>query len=215
MLLLDNLVFQYTPDTPTYRFSLSLAAGDIATVHGLSGSGKSTLLDLIAGFLQPSSGELLWHRESFTGKRPKDRPVTFVFQRNNLFEHRSAIDNVLIGIDPTLKKHGQNYQQAVNALGTVGLSNHVNQRVSTLSGGQQQRVALARASLRNKGILLLDEPFSALDPSTRHDMLLLVQQLAAAQNNAVIMVTHDQRDADAIASHRYRIQQGELQLPTS
>lgn len=210
MLLLDNLAFRYTPASTNYQFSLTLPAGKIATVHGKSGSGKSTLLDLIAGFLQPVSGQLLWNQQSFAHLRPKDRPVTFVFQRNNLFEHRSALDNVLVGIDPSLPKQGANYQSAVGALTRVGLSHQINQRVSTLSGGQQQRVALARASLRNKGLLLLDEPFSALDPSTRTDMLTLVKRLATEQNNAVIMVTHDQRDADAIADQRYQITEASL-----
>jgi thiamine transport system ATP-binding protein len=212
MLQLDKLAFRYTPQTPSYQFSLTVAAGHIATIHGKSGSGKSTLLDLIAGFLVARSGTLSWQGKSFLHLRPKDRPVTFVFQRNNLFEHRSAIENVLVGIDPTLPRRGSNYESARSALEQVGLGGHIMQRVSTLSGGQQQRVAIARASLRNKGIILLDEPFSALDPETRTDMLRLVQHIARHQQSALIMVTHDQRDADIIADHRYQLQDGELYL---
>lgn len=212
MLQLDNITFRHTSQAEVYRFTMALPAGKIATVHGNSGSGKSTLLDLIAGFLIPHSGNLLWQGRSFLHQRPQDRPITIVFQRNNLFEHRSALDNVLVGIDPSLPRQGTAYQKACTALKKVGLTNHLTQRVSTLSGGQQQRVAIARASIRNRGVVLLDEPFSALDQVTRLEMLDLVKQVAREQQSAMIMVTHDQRDADIIADHRYFLRDGKLRL---
>lgn len=210
MLKLDNVVFSYTANTNPYHFSLTLDRGEIATVHGRSGSGKSTLLDLIAGFLHPASGEFYWCGQAFTHFAPSLRPVTSVFQRNNLFEHRTALDNVLVGINPSLPKHGVDVNRAIQALADVGLEKQTYQRASTLSGGQQQRVAIARVSLRNKGIVLLDEPFSALDPQTRSDMLTLVKALARNQDSAIVMVTHDQRDADAIADVQFDLIDGEL-----
>ena len=210
MLNLDNIVFRYTEDTSPYRFSLNLERGEIATVHGRSGSGKSTLLDLIAGFQRPASGEIYWCGQAFTHLAPKLRPVTSVFQRNNLFEHRTALDNVLVGINPSLPKHGADVSRAIQALADVGLEKQTYQRASTLSGGQQQRVAIARVSLRDKGVVLLDEPFSALDPQTRGDMLTLVEALAQDQDSTIIMVTHDQRDADAIADIQFELIDGEL-----
>jgi thiamine transport system ATP-binding protein len=210
MLLLDNIVFSYKANTNQYRFSLELARGKIATVHGRSGSGKSTLLDLIAGFLQPQGGAMYWRGNAFTGQPPNLRPVTTIFQRNNLFEHRSALDNVVVGVDPSLPKQGENVDRAIEALKYVGLEKQIHQRAVTLSGGQQQRVAIARVILRRQGIVLLDEPFSALDPQTRNDMLALIKTLATEQQSAVIMVTHDQRDADAIADSQFLLHNGEL-----
>ncbi len=210
MLKVDHIVFSYEPQVSPYRFSLALNRGEIATLHGRSGSGKSTLLDLIAGFQRPVSGEMTWCDQVFTHLPPKQRPVTSVFQRNNLFEHRTALDNVLVGINPSLPKRGADVDNAIQALADVGLANQTYQRASTLSGGQQQRVAIARVSLRKKGIVLLDEPFSALDPQTRTEMLALVKALARKQNSTIIMVTHDQRDADAIADVQLEIVNGEL-----
>ena len=210
MLLIDNIVFSYKANTDQYRFALELARGKIATVHGRSGSGKSTLLDLIAGFLQPQSGEMYWRSTAFTNQPPNRRPVTTIFQRNNLFEHRSALDNVVVGVDRSLPKQGEAVDRAIEALRFVGLEKQIYQRAITLSGGQQQRVAIARVMLRKHGIVLLDEPFSALDPQTRQDMLALIKALATEQQSAVIMVTHDQRDADAIADSQFLLHNGEL-----
>ncbi len=210
MLLVDQITFSYATDATPYCFSLTLERGKIATVHGQSGSGKSTLLDLIAGFLQPRSGELYWGNEAFTRKPPNLRPVTTIFQRNNLFEHRTALDNVVVGINPSLPKHGNEVDRAIDALKRVGLTDQIYQRAATLSGGQQQRVAIARVMLREQGIVLLDEPFSALDPQTRAEMLALIQTLAKEQQSTVVMVTHDQRDADAIADVQFQLHNHEL-----
>ncbi len=210
MLLIDQITFSYATDATPYCFSLTLERGKIATVHGQSGSGKSTLLDLIAGFLQPRSGELYWGNEAFTRKPPNLRPVTTIFQRNNLFEHRTALDNVVVGINPSLPKHGNEVDRAIDALKRVGLTDQIYQRAATLSGGQQQRVAIARVMLREQGIVLLDEPFSALDPQTRAEMLALIQTLAKEQQSTVVMVTHDQRDADAIADVQFQLHNHEL-----
>ncbi len=210
MLLIDQITFSYATNATPYCFSLTLERGKIATVHGQSGSGKSTLLDLIAGFLQPRSGELYWGNEAFTRKPPNLRPVTTIFQRNNLFEHRTALDNVVVGINPSLPKHGNEVDRAIDALKRVGLTDQIYQRAATLSGGQQQRVAIARVMLREQGIVLLDEPFSALDPQTRAEMLALIQTLAKEQQSTVVMVTHDQRDADAIADVQFQLHNHEL-----
>jgi len=216
MLRLDQVRFNYPGSDEQYNFSLQVDVGQVSCVSGLSGSGKSTLLDLIAGFLQPSNGALFWHNKDFTRQPPDKRPVTTVFQNNNLFEHRNAVDNVVVGINPKVPKQGADVELAAEALNSVGLKDFTQTRVSLLSGGQQQRVSIARAMLRDTGCILLDEPFSALDQTNRADMLSLVRRLATEKARAVIMVTHDLRDCDAIADSHYAIEDGQLhQRPVS
>ena len=210
MLRLDNLTFQYSEQATLYNFSLQVERAKVIAISGRSGSGKSTLLDLIAGFLKPLSGDLYWEQQNITHLAPDKRPVTTLFQKNNLFEHRNAIDNVVVGINPAIPKKGPDTEKAKNALDAVGLSNHHLQQVNSLSGGQRQRVAIARALIRQRGIVLLDEPLSALDTQTRDEMLSLIKALAVRQQYAVIMVTHDLRDSDAIADSHYEVIDGSL-----
>ena len=210
MLQLDNLSFQYTENTTRYLFSLTAEKATVVAISGKSGSGKSTLLDLIAGFLAPLSGSLYWEQKNITKLATDKRPVTTLFQKNNLFEHRNAIDNVVVGINPAIPQKGPDVSKAKKALSDVGLENHYLQRVSSLSGGQRQRVAIARALIRERGIVLLDEPLSALDSQTRTEMLSLIKALAIHQHYTVIMVTHDNRDADAIADDQYEVVDGRL-----
>ena len=210
MLTLDSVEFQYQRDSPRYHFSMQVDAGGISCVSGRSGSGKSTLLDLIAGFQRPTSGNILWSEQELTTLPPNKRPVTTVFQRNNLFEHRNAVDNVVVGINPNVPKQGTEVERALNVLDSVGLREFANTRVSKLSGGQQQRVAIARAILRQSKIILLDEPFNGLDQQTRNDMLSLVQQLATKELCAIVLVTHDLRDCEAVSDTHYVLDAGQL-----
>lgn len=190
------------------------SAGSVTAITGASGCGKSTLLDLVAGFLQADSGNILWKNQPITQLPPAARPVTTVFQRNNLFEHRNAIDNVIVGINPKIPSNGDDYDAAASALAKVGLAGFEKKRASQLSGGQQQRVAIARALLRatvkHSPIVQFDEPFSALDQDTREQMLSLVKNLASEYQCTVLMVTHNLADCEAIADRRYEIRDGIL-----
>jgi len=212
MLTLDSVEFQYPGDSNRYHFSLQVETASISCISGRSGSGKSTLLDLIAGFQTPASGNIYWADQNLTTLPPDKRPVTTVFQRNNLFEHRNAIDNVVVGINPDIPKRGEEVDRAQQALESVGLKEFSNKKVSLLSGGQQQRVAIARAILRQSKIIMLDEPFSALDQQTRQDMLLLVQQLATVEQCAIVLVTHDLRDCESVADKHYDLRDRQLHL---
>jgi len=212
MLTLDSVKFQYQRNSPSYHFSMQVDAGRISCVSGRSGSGKSTLLDLIAGFQRPTSGNILWSEQNLTSLPPDKRPVTTVFQRNNLFEHRNAVDNVVVGINPSVPKRGDEVDRALAVLDSVGLREFANTRVSKLSGGQQQRVAIARAILRQSKIILLDEPFNGLDQLTHQDMLSLVQQLATTERCAIVLVTHDLRDCEAVADTHYVLEDGQLRV---
>jgi len=199
MLQLDRVAFTHKGSSHSYRFSLTAQRGEILAIMGKSGSGKSTLLDLVSGFLRSDGGRILWEDVPIGDLPPEKRPVTILFQNHNLFEHLSAWRNVALGVSQSSRLTPEQEAIVENALQKVGLSGHEKQRASTLSGGQQQRVALARAIVRDKPVLLLDEPFSGLDETTKVDMLALVKAQAHENNRCILMVTHDRDECDAIA----------------
>lgn len=204
MLALDAVRFSYS-EAPIYDFTMEALPGEITAIRGASGSGKSTLLDLVAGFLVPSSGSISINGSRVNDLPPEQRPVSILFQSETLFEHLSAARNVALGLsrpDPA----------RINAaLDELGLATHATQRASTLSGGQKQRVALARTLLRNKPVLLLDEPFSALDDETRATTRALVRSLTQKQKWATVLVTHHADDIAAIADRTYNLERGTLE----
>ena len=204
MLVLDDVTFTYPNATSGYRFSMRTEAGVVTAVRGASGAGKSTLLDLIAGFLVPRSGRILIGADDVTSLPPERRPVSILFQSETLFEHLSAARNVALGLPhPDAGK-------VAAALAEVGLPQLGGQRAATLSGGQKQRVALARTLLRNRPVLLLDEPFSALDDETRSSARDLVRELTRRNNWSTVLVTHHADDIAALASRVYRLENGVL-----
>ena len=203
MLVLDEIAFSYT-GMPAYHFTMEARPGEITVVRGASGSGKSTLLDLIAGFLTPVSGTISIAGKIVNALPPEDRPVSILFQTETLFEHLSAGRNVALGLKQA------DVQQVENALKELGLVGISNQRASTLSGGQKQRVALARTLLRNRPVLLLDEPFSALDDETRAISRDLVKSLVRKQQWATVLVTHHPADIEAVADRIYDLKDGRL-----
>ena len=190
MLEISNVQFQ-RPGL-TFSYDLSVKAGDILAVQGPSGVGKTTLLDLIAGFEAPQSGSIAWKGQDFLAAPPWDRPVTTVFQSDNLFQHLSCAANVAIGLDEAKRHDSAAIDNAFQRLGIGGLQDRL---PGTISGGQQQRVALARALLRGKPVLLLDESFSALDWATRQGCFDSLREIAKADQMAVLFVSHDSRDA--------------------
>lgn len=210
MLQLDRLRYEH-PNQPGYDFSLVAAPGEVTAITGPSGSGKSTLLDLIAGFLAPTAGAVRLDGEIIGDQPPEARPISILFQTENLFDHLSAARNVALGL-PSGTPREQAQARIAVALAEVGLPDVGNQRASTLSGGQKQRVALARTLLRNRRVLLLDEPFSALDASARQSVRDLVRQLTRERNWITLLVSHDAEDVAALASRRYELNDGRLEL---
>lgn len=172
-----------------------LPAKALAGVIGPSGAGKSTLLAAIAGFQPPVTGRVLWDGSDLTGLEPGERPISVVFQDQNLFPHLSVAQNVGLGLSPGLKLGRPGWDRVQTALNRVGLGGFGTRRPAELSGGQQSRVALARVLLRARPLLLLDEPFAALGPALRREMLDLVREVAAETGATMLMVTHDPRDA--------------------
>jgi thiamine transport system ATP-binding protein len=211
MLVLENLTFAYPAQESSYVFSMTAAPGEVTAVSGTSGSGKSTLLDLIAGFLTPASGRMTLDGRDLLPLPPERRPVSILFQSESLFEHLTASHNVALGLPPRLRPHEAD-QRVRMALDEVGLAGIGPQRADTLSGGQKQRVALARTLLRERPVLLLDEPFSALDDETREAVRDLLGDLTVAHDWITLLVSHHADDVEALASRVYRIDEGRLLL---
>ncbi len=191
---------------------VTITAASTAII-GPSGEGKSTLLLTLAGFIAPVSGRILFDRVDFTAAPPAGRPVTLLFQEHNLFPHLSVFQNTALGIRPDLRLARNEIGRVEDALGKVGLGNHGNRQPSTLSGGQRQRVALARALLREKPVMLLDEPFAALGPALRHEMLDLVAEICADQGTTLLLVTHNPDDARRITQDSVLVAGGVVHAP--
>ncbi|ELV8720675.1 thiamine ABC transporter ATP-binding protein [Vibrio harveyi] len=199
MLVLDDV--QYTYQRELFRFDLEIKRGQIVSLMGPSGAGKSTLLALVAGFINPDLGDILVDGTSIVSKEPYQRPFSMLFQEHNLFAHLSVRDNIGLGLHPGLKLTADQKLLVEQAAKQVGVAEYLDRLPEHLSGGQRQRVALARCFVQPHPMWLLDEPFSALDPVLREEMLTLVKQLAAERGITVLMVTHHLSDARAIASH--------------
>jgi thiamine transport system ATP-binding protein len=204
LLNITNLQYQHNNTDNTYTYSLEVKPQEIVGILGQSGSGKSTLLDLIAGFIEPSSGSVVLEQKELLSLTVEQRPISILFQNHNLFEHLSVHKNIMLGINE--KDNGK----IQDILKSVDLEAFENTLSSKLSGGQQQRVALARVLMCKEPILLLDEPFTGLDEKTRSSMLDLVQKITTEHNLHTIMVTHDVQDCDRIASHVYKMQENTL-----
>ena len=179
--------------------TLSVPAGKICAIVGPSGSGKSTLLEAIAGFLPVTSGHIRVGGDQITARPPSERPVTLLFQSNNLFPHLDIERNVGLGLKPSLSLTPADKRAIADVLGEVGLADLATRRPAELSGGQRQRAALARALLRQQPALLLDEPLAALGPALRDEMLALIDASVLQRGIAVLMITHAPEEARSIA----------------
>jgi thiamine transport system ATP-binding protein len=192
---------------------LTVPSGAVCAIVGPSGAGKSTLLNVIAGFFAAAEGRVLWDGKPIDPLPPGDRPVSIVFQDNNLFPHLTAFQNVALGLHPSLRLSGEENRMVEDSLSRVGLAGLGPRRPGELSGGQQSRVALARVLVRRKPLLLLDEPFSALGPALRVEMLDLVKAVAEETEATVLMVSHDPDDARRIAGLTLYLGEGRAHPP--
>jgi thiamine transport system ATP-binding protein len=205
---LDAVRFDY--DDMAMAFDATFPAGELTAVIGPSGAGKSTLLNLIAGFEAPLSGRVLIGAEDVTDTPPQARPVSMIFQDHNLFAHLDAFTNVALGVSPSLKLDAAARTRVAQALVRVGLDGFAARLPGEMSGGERQRVAIARALVRNRPVLLLDEPFAALGPALRRDMVELVRDLAAEHGLTVLWVTHDPADARHAAASTAFVEDGRI-----
>jgi thiamine transport system ATP-binding protein len=191
-------------------FDFEIAKGEFVAVIGPSGSGKSTLLSLIAGFESLQAGRIFLGGEDLTKASPSERPVTMVFQDHNTFAHLDLWTNVALGISPALKLTTPEKRSVDDALTRTGLAALGGRKPGEVSGGERQRVAIARALLRDEPILLLDEPFAALGPALRREMLDLVKELQTEKNYTVMLVSHHPEDALYAATRTAFINQGQI-----
>lgn len=189
---------------------LSLSPGVIAVI-GPSGGGKSTLLDAIGGFLAPVSGRVEIDGRDITALPPAERPVAQLFQDGNLFPHLSVAENVGLGLAPS--RAAARDPRVAEVLGRVGLDGLGDRRPARLSGGQQSRAALARALVQDRPVVLLDEPFSALGPGLKREMLDLAREVLAAPGRLMLMVTHDPADARSVAGSVVLVAEGRATGP--
>ncbi|NDO81319.1 thiamine ABC transporter ATP-binding protein [Citrobacter sp. NCU1] len=192
------------------RFTLSVERGEQVAVLGPSGAGKSTLLNLVAGFLAPASGTLLIEGEDHTTTPPAHRPVSMLFQENNLFNHLTVQQNIGLGLDPGLKLNALQREKIQHIARQMGIDNLMARLPGELSGGQRQRAALARCLVREQPVLLLDEPFSALDPALRQEMLALVSDVCRERQLTLLMVSHSIEDAARIATRSVVVADGRI-----
>lgn len=183
-----NIDFSYEK-TPLH-FDFHIKKGETVALIGESGAGKSTLLGLIAGFYFPQQGDIFLNGEKMTDKSPDKRPVSMLFQENNLFPQLSCEQNLNLGLSLKRQLCAEEKEKRTQMAKAVGLFEHLGKYPSQLSGGQKQRLALARCLLRDKPILLLDEPLSSLDPHLRREMGDLILNLCRQKNITLMMATH-------------------------
>ena len=208
MIRLEQVSFRY--EDMQMLFDASFPAGSLTAIIGPSGGGKSTLLNLIAGFETPQGGRVLIGGDDVTALPPDRRPVNMIFQDNNVFAHLDLRANVALGVSPSLKLDAAQAAAVDAALAEVGLGGLAQRLPGEVSGGERSRVAVARALVRDKPVLLLDEPFAALGPALRRDMLDLVTALQKARGLTVLMVSHQPEDAEYAASHTAYLEAGRI-----
>jgi thiamine transport system ATP-binding protein len=197
----------------TISTNISLEPDKIYAVVGPSGAGKSTFLNLISGFASISSGTITWNGEEISNLPPAKRSVSILFQDNNLFPHLSVWRNLALAVTHWPKISRDNEEKLKAVMSEVGILGLENRKPSQLSGGQQSRVALARVLLQKNKILLLDEPFSALGPSLKDQMLELIKKIAKNKKLLVLMVTHEPADAKKVASQTLVVKDKKVHPP--
>ncbi|KEO56013.1 ATP-binding cassette domain-containing protein [Thioclava pacifica] len=206
MLTLDNLLIEQGDFRLSADFEIETGAR--VAVIGPSGAGKSTLLSVISGFFTQRAGRVLWDGIDITGTAPGERPLSILFQDQNLFPHLNLETNLALGLNPKGKIDRAARARIEAALERVGLDGFGKRKPGQISGGQQSRAGLARALLRARPMLLLDEPFAALGPALKAEMLALVAEIAGEQGTTVLMVSHDPEDARVLCPQTVLVADG-------
>jgi thiamine transport system ATP-binding protein len=213
VLHLDHL--SLTQDGFTVSANWHLPAGSRLALLGPSGAGKSTLLMGLAGFVAASAGRILWQGRDLAALTPAQRPVSILFQDQNLFPHLSVAQNLGLAINPRLRLNASDLARVESVLDRLGLQGLGARKPANLSGGQLGRAALGRVLLQARPLLLLDEPFAALGPALKADLLGLVADLAAEAGTTVILVTHDPADARRFAGGVALVHDGVADAPVA
>ncbi len=207
---LRNVHKSYNKQFAIKNINLEIASGELFVLLGASGSGKSTILRVIAGLLPVDQGQIILNDVDVTRLDPQVRDTGFVFQNYSLFGHMTVAENIAFGLSVRRKSRQEMNARVAELLALVELSDYGNRIPSQLSGGQQQRVALARALAPNPKVLLLDEPFGALDVKIRAQLRQNLKRIQEQFNITTVLVTHDQEEAFELADRIGVIEQGEI-----
>jgi thiamine transport system ATP-binding protein len=205
---LEQVSFSY--GEAGFTFDVAFEPSAITALIGPSGSGKSTLLSLVAGFETPATGRILIGGADVTPLPPSARPVSMIFQENNLFAHLDVAANVGLGISPGLRLNAVDRERIALSLERTGLAGKGKRLPRELSGGERQRVALARALVRDRPVLLLDEPFASLGPALRDEMLDLLVSVQKERQMTTLLVTHHPEDARRSAERIVFLEEGQV-----
>ena len=211
MLELRDIAKQWDHRPLLVGVSLRVAAGETVALLGASGSGKSTLLKIAAGLEAPERGSVWFDGVDITALPPERRRFALMFQDFALFPHLNVQDNVAFGLVEQGVRKAEARERARAMLQRFGLGDHATARVWTLSGGEQQRVALARALITQPRVLLLDEPFSALDADLREQLRAEFRERITEAGMTAILVTHDEQEARAMAQRAWVLREGRPQ----
>jgi len=187
MLILDKLTCSF--GSFDMNFNLEIRKTGIVGVVGRSGSGKSTLLNLIAGFIEPQSGKIIYNNSKLNRLDPSQRDLSILFQNFNNFDHLSIFQNIILGIDPQMRKSSHNLKIVKDILKKLSVKLDMDTQLNLLSGGEQQRVSIARCLIRKKSLLLLDEPFNSLDPSLRNSLYKDVVSMTKKTPNQFTLIS--------------------------
>jgi iron(III) transport system ATP-binding protein len=207
----QDVTVRFGENTALRSVSLAVEPGELLLLLGPSGCGKSTLLRSIAGFVTPDAGRVLFDGQDVTDVPPHQRQIGMVFQSFALFPHLSVGENVAFGLREQRRPKSEIAERIERALNDVRMGGFAERRVDQLSGGEQQRVALARALVTRPRCLLLDEPLSNLDAGLRHSMREEIRRVCKEHGLTTLYVTHDQKEALAIADRIAVMHAGELQ----
>jgi sulfate transport system ATP-binding protein len=191
--------------------SLEVPTGSLTALLGPSGSGKSTLLRVVAGLERPDTGEVLIAEEDVTGEAPQRRGVGFVFQHYAAFKHMTVYENVAFGLRIRHRPRAEIRDRVGELLRLVQLEGFASRYPAQLSGGQRQRMGLARALAVDPKVLLLDEPFGALDARVRKELRAWLRRLHAETHTTTVIVTHDQEEAMEVADRIALMNEGRIE----
>lgn len=211
ILSLKNINMKFGNEIILDNLNLDISRGQFVTLLGASGCGKSTILRIIAGFLSPTDGEVYFEGKRITDLPPHKREVNTVFQKYALFPHLDVFENIAFGLRVAKKSKSEIEQRVNYMLKLVSLSRMSHRSVDCLSGGQQQRVAVARALANSPKLLLLDEPFAALDLRLKKDMQFELKKIQSQTGITFISVTHDQEEALSMSDIVVVLDKGKIQ----
>ena len=209
---IEGLSKQFGPESVFHNVHMQVRAGEVLSILGTSGSGKTTLLKVIAGLEKEDSGMIQWYGEPINEVRPQDRGIVYLYQEPLLFPHLNVFENIAFGLRIRKVADNEIKNRVRNMLSDLGIAEHAQKAPEQLSGGQKQRVSFGRALIIQPKMVLLDEPFGALDQDTRKQMQQLLRKILSDQNMTAIFVTHDIKEAIQMGTRIGKMKDGKLHV---